>query len=73
MRTKFGVNEWIATQIIQFSAFSGFIFRKCSAAAAAILQLQFGDNEQNTSLTIQFTDFTSLSFEKSAPAAAAVL
>ena len=33
-------NKWIAPQIIQFAAFTSFISRKSTAAAAAVLQLQ---------------------------------
>ena len=35
--TKFGVDEWITTQIIQFADFTSFSFEKRPPAAAAVL------------------------------------
>ena len=38
--TKFGNDECIISLIINYAAFSSFIFEKSTAAAAAVLQLQ---------------------------------
>ena len=47
--TKFGNDECIISLIINYAAFSSFIFEKSTAAAAAVLQLQ----QQNLFESIQ--------------------
>ena len=47
--TKFGNDECIISPIMNYAAFSSFIFEKSTAAAAALLQLQ----QQNLFESIQ--------------------